>query len=132
VNSAHPAQVVRGAIQVRARTWGEEVKSVSLTIGTGWEEQMTRSTDTLWLCEWDSTRVPDGLHVLAVRAQHRGGECADDKILALVKQDGVYPSADRKPGDHENALGAWLGKHILGTQLGPNKNGRAWPSRRRG
>jgi len=129
-NPAHPAQVVRGEVEVRARAWGEKVQSVSLAIGTGWEEQMTRSTESVWSCEWDSTRVPDGLHVLTVRAQSLSGECAEDKILALVRQDGVYPSADRKPGDHENALGAWPEKHILGTQLGPNKNGRGWPSRR--
>ena len=131
VSTACSSQVVRGTIEVRARVWGADIKSVSLRIGDGPAQQMASGVDATWLTEWDSTRVPDGLNVLTVRAQLHSRECAEDKILALVRQDGVYPGADRKPSDFENALGAWAEKHILGTQLGPNKNGRGWPSRRR-
>ncbi len=130
VTPACSSQIVRGTIEVRARVWGADIKSVGLRIGDGPTQQMACGVDATWSTEWDSTRVPDGLHLLTVRAQPRSKECAEDKILALVMQEGVYPSAKRKLGDHENALGAWPEKHILGTQLGPNKNGRAWASRR--
>lgn len=30
------------------------------------------------------------------------------------------------PIDEENAIGAWKERDILGTQLGPNKNGKKW------
>ncbi len=126
-----PAQVVCRKIQVRARAWGEGLQSVSLAVGAAREQLMTRSTGAVWSCEWDSARVPDGLHLLTVRARTFAGQCAEDKIVALVSQPGLDTGADRKPGDHENALDAWPEKHLLGTQLGPNKNGRGWPSRRR-
>jgi Icc protein len=33
------------------------------------------------------------------------------------------PAAD---GSDADALGPWTETHILGTQLGPNRNGRQW------
>jgi Icc protein len=44
----------------------------------------------------------------------------------LTNQSGRYAAPPRRPGDHTNAIGAYLEKGILGTQLGPNKNGRKW------
>lgn len=65
-----------------------------------------------WAADWDSTQIADGEHLLTVTASSRTGN-ATDRITVLVNQ-----------------LGEWREKHILGTQLGPNENGRHWPSRR--
>ncbi len=92
-----PAQVVCRKIQVRARAWGEGLQSVSLAVGAAREQLMTRSTGAVWSCEWDSARVPDGLHLLTVRARTFAGQCAEDKIVALVSQPGLDTGADRKP-----------------------------------
>lgn len=38
-----------------------------------------------------------------------------------------YMAAARKPtGSDEGSIGAWPERHLLGTQLGPNRNGRKW------
>jgi 3',5'-cyclic-AMP phosphodiesterase len=130
VDPAHPAQVVRGKVEVRARVWGDAIQSVGLSIGAAAGQEMTRGTAGLWSCGWDSACVPDGLLALTVRARSDNGQYAEDTIHALVRQDGLYASPPRKPGYADNAIGAWPEKHIPGTQLGPNKNGRGWPSRR--
>jgi Icc protein len=38
-----------------------------------------------------------------------------------------YVAAERKPtGSDTGSIGAWPQRHLLGTQLGPNRNGRKW------
>ena len=38
-----------------------------------------------------------------------------------------YVVAERKPmGSDAGSIGAWPDRHLLGTQLGPNRNGRTW------
>jgi hypothetical protein len=51
-------------------------------------------------------------------------------MTILADQQGGYTRQPRHDIDYENTLGEWSEKHILGTQLGPNENGRHWPSRR--
>ncbi len=53
-----------------------------------------------------------------------------DQIRVLVNQSGIFETPARLPIDYANALGAWPEKHIPGTQLGPNENGRHWPPKR--
>ena len=125
-----PEQVVRGVIPVRTRAWGDDITSVSLRIDGGRAEEMLPSGDALWSAEWNSERSSDGMHSLVVQARDCHGHCADDEILTFVNQSGDYRRASRGTVDLENALGAWPEKHILGTQLGPNRNGRKWPSTR--
>ena len=36
------------------------------------------------------------------------------------------PTRERAERDQDNALEAWPERGLLGTQLGPNKNGRQW------
>jgi hypothetical protein len=50
----------------------------------------------------------------------------DDTISVLTSQSGCYQARLRKPGDDTNAIGAYPSKGLLGTLLGPNKNGRKW------
>ena len=54
------------------------------------------------------------------------GAFAEDVITALSNQSGRYTAPSRFQGDDVNAIGAYPEKGILGTQLGPNKNGRPW------
>jgi hypothetical protein len=38
-----------------------------------------------------------------------------------------YVAADSKPtGSDAASIGAWPERHLFGTQLGPNRNGRKW------
>jgi hypothetical protein len=54
------------------------------------------------------------------------GAFAEDVVTALSNQSGRYIPPSRFQGDDGNAIGAYPEKGILGTQLGPNKNGRPW------
>jgi len=130
VNPTCRSEVVSGRVEVRARVWGSEIESVTLHLDDGRVEQMSRGEYAIWSSDLDSTQLSDGVHPFIVRAHTTSGSHAEDKILVLVRQDGKYCASRRKLVDYENAFGAWPEKHILGTQLGPNENGRAWPSRR--
>jgi hypothetical protein len=55
--------------------------------------------------------------------------CAGDSVTVLIGQRGDYRPPARQAVDYGNTLGAWPEKHILGTRLVPNENGRHWPSR---
>jgi 3',5'-cyclic-AMP phosphodiesterase len=68
----------------------------------------------------------NGVHRITVQAQSANGRKAADTISALTNQSGRYQAPLRRSGDDSNAIGADPGKSILGTQLGPNKNGRKW------
>lgn len=67
---------------------------------------------------------PAGATRLTVRAQDAEGGIGEDRIEpavdpgALVRSKGLGSDAD--------AVGAWPDRGILGTQLGPNRNGRHW------
>ncbi|MCK2053059.1 metallophosphoesterase [Methylobacterium sp. 37f] len=67
---------------------------------------------------------PAGGSRLTVRAQDAEGGVGEDRIepagdaAALVRSKGLGSDAD--------SVGAWPDRGILGTQLGPNRNGRHW------
>jgi hypothetical protein len=130
VDPSSPAQVVRGSVTVRARVWGEGVESVAMSVDDAVGTGMTRLDECTWSGEWDSTQTVDGPHAIHVTTKTLNGRTASDRILVCVNQKGRYHSPARRATDYENVIGAWPEKHILGTQLGPNENGRHWPSRR--
>ena len=130
IDPSSAAQVVRGAIQVRARLWGEAIENVTMSLDDGKAEFMVKLDECTWAGEWASGESMDGSHVVMVTAQSRDGQMGADTINVYSNQQGRYQVPTRHTIDYENALGAWPEKHILGTQLGPNENGRHWPSRR--
>jgi 3',5'-cyclic-AMP phosphodiesterase len=109
--------------------WGHApVNVVSCSINGAPARPMHLAQDQ-WEFKWDSSKVPDGVHKISVRATCEGAE-AEDAISVLVSQGGHYTPPARSPIDYENAIGAYPAKGILGTQLGPNENGTKgpWPS----
>lgn len=130
VDRSSPAQVVRGEITIHARVWGGEIETVTLSVDDGNMKTMKAIDDCTWSTSWDSTRHPDGSHVVTVAARTLDDRTGSDRIAIRVHQQGRYQAPVRHPVDYENAIGEWPEKHILGTQLGPNENGRHWPSRR--
>jgi len=124
---AGPRQVVRGKVRVRARIWGPSVEQVTLSINGGDPQAMSMQAGTLWEADWHSN---NGRHTVEVTARCDDGRTASDRIVVMANQAGHYATPKRNAIDYENAVGAWPEKHILGTQLGPNENGRHWPSKR--
>ncbi|MFH6783214.1 MULTISPECIES: metallophosphoesterase family protein [Methylobacterium] len=66
---------------------------------------------------------PAGARTIAVRAIGAGTEDTD-VIEPAHDPDGLPTS--RGIGSDADALGAWEARGLLGTQLGPNRNGRQW------
>jgi Icc protein len=127
------AQPARGLIPVRARVWGDRINRVSMSIHNGEAQEMEPLDDVTWSTLLDSARFPNGSHPLTVHVETEDGEIAQDRITIRVDQRSDYKPPRRRTIraiDYENVLGEWPEKHILGTQLGPNENGRKWPPRK--
>jgi 3',5'-cyclic-AMP phosphodiesterase len=129
VDASSPAQLVRGTVRVRARVWGEGIKHLTMALDGNAVQALKAIDGCTWGADWDSAQVEDGTHVLSVTAA-AGTSQTNDSITILVNQRGAHTPPSRHALDYESALGEWPDKHILGTQLGPNENGRHWPSRR--
>ena len=68
--------------------------------------------------------VPEaGLHAVTVRS---GGSCDTIEILVRPRQERPKLPPRVSPGHAIHAIGAWPSRQILGTRLGPNRNGGAW------
>ena len=65
-----------------------------------------------------------GLCPLRVTVSDAEGNTAVDEIRVLIGSN--RPSRERAERDQDNVLEAWPEHGLLGTQLGPNKNGRKW------
>jgi Icc protein len=71
--------------------------------------------------------LTDGKHELTVRAEGEPAEAASDTVSFLVSHDGSFERPSTfGDGSDRDAVGVWPDKHLLGTQLGPNRNGRHW------
>ena len=125
-----PAQIVREACDVRAKIWDADgIAAATCRVDDGPALPMTpvHGVTGLWACTIDTARMADGLHRLAVRAESSSGGSDEDVITILVSRSDVDTSPERAAaGSDANAIGAWPEKGLLGTQLGPNRNGRKW------
>jgi Icc protein len=81
----------------------------------------------VWQASFDIDRLPDGINLLTARFDDDDGKSAHDTIRVVINPlSGQWKPATGISGDSENTIGAWPEHGILGTQLGPNKNGRKW------
>ncbi len=119
---------VRGTVEVRARVWdGSGIVRVACRVDDGEFRSMSRTDDAaVWRWEWDSARFANGEHRLTVRAENTTGETGEDTLTVLCEQSGAYQAPARSRVDLENQIGERPDKGLLGTQLGPNKNGHPW------
>jgi Icc protein len=127
VDPTRADQVVHGTIEVHAKAWDAAgILSAQCRIDSEPWRPMTRCKRGAWICAWDSFAGMDGIHRVTVRARSANGRESTDSISVLTNQSGRYDAPVRQPGDDTNAIGAYPEKGILGTHLGPNKNGRKW------
>ena len=128
IDPDQPEQAVRGVTEVRAKTWDAlgVVSAMCRIDDEPWQPMRRVGTSATWGCAWDSSGSADGIHRLMVHVKTADGREASDAISVLVSQSGSYEMPIYQPGDDANAIGAYPEKGILGTQLGPNKNGRKW------
>lgn len=117
-----PAEV---DLRVRAKVWAEnELLEVKASLGKVVVSMQQVPGSNVWEATIPGGGVPPGIHPLRVVAKDAQGKKGSDEIQALFGSD--RPSRERAERDQDNALEAWPEHGLLGTRLGPNKNGRKW------
>lgn len=110
-------------LHVRARVWSAwPVASVELHAFNS--SVPMELSEHGWTATIPGSRAVQGEHELLVKATMSDGSDAEDRIRVFLGNS--TPPRERSKIDADNALGAWLERDLLGTQLGPNKNGRKW------
>ena len=74
---------------------------------------------------FDGEPLAAGSYALTVEANDNSGELGTDEIRVVCGRS-AYKGSERRERDQDNAVEAWPEQGLLGTQLGPNKNGRKW------
>jgi 3',5'-cyclic-AMP phosphodiesterase len=118
-----PGHVPAGRTNVRAKAWSAQgVTRVDCRIGeSAWQPMDFIESEQTWTLE---CRIPDGVFPISVRATDGAGATGVDSIEATTMFDAK--AARASDGSDRDAVGIWTEKHLLGTQLGPNRNGRKW------
>ena len=113
------------AVRVRAKIWAErDISRVEATFAGSALVLERISGGKVWEASLPAQGTASGLYRLRVVATDTAGKTAVDEIQVLLGSD--RPARKRAERDQDNALEAWPEHGLLGTQLGPNKNGRKW------
>jgi len=108
--------------KVRAKFWSKVEAVEAIAHLDGKKLLMTRISEShVWEAEVPTPRK--GTYPLKVSFKDAHGEVASDEIRLAIGQRTERRSEER---DQDNALEAWPEHGLLGTQLGPNKNGKKW------
>jgi len=111
--------------RVRAKVWSDaEIVRVTGTFEGREFEMAPVEGSRVWEGSVAGDVVDDGVRSLRVEAEDAEGRIAKDEIRVAV--GGRTAVKERAARDQENALEAWPEHGLLGTQLGPNKNGKKW------
>ncbi|MDQ2804293.1 MAG: metallophosphoesterase [Pseudomonadota bacterium] len=118
-----PAQVVRGAFEVRAHAWsGRGIARAACRVDDGtWREMAPEAGTPVWRVTCPARETP---FRLTVRIEDNAG--ASDSDMIEVAAGAFGATTHHADGSDKDALGAWPEKGIPGGQLGPNRNGRKW------
>ena len=115
----------RKQLLVRAKVWGRAaIKGVKASIGNTTVPMQLIPETKVWEGTLHVDQLEPGTHALQVTAMDVDGKITTDEIRTLVGEE--RRSNQRAKRDQDNALEAWPEHGLLGTQLGPNKNGRKW------
>ena len=118
--------VVEEPLEVAALAWSAVgIRSVTASVDGKSFELHQQNKSAVWKSADCDLVLPDGVYELKVTAEDASHRKAADTLRILVGRSSVQPH-QHKTTDHDNALDAWEERGLLGTQLGPNKNGRKW------
>jgi len=126
-DAADKRQVPVGNCVVRAKVFGQQIGEVIVAVG---EQRATMQPVSgeraVWHAELPAPPNVDRYQIKVTAFDAHGNE-ASDSIDVLTPQGARYRAiADAPPGTDAHAVGEWTDHGLLGSQLGPNKNGRAW------
>ncbi len=110
-------------ISVRVKTWVSGTFRSAYAQIADIQARLASQDGIMWEGKLDISGVPDGEHQLkAVAVREDGKECSSSIRLCV----GPMPEREFAEVDQENTIGEWKERGLLGTQLGPNKNGKKW------
>jgi predicted phosphodiesterase len=117
-----------GVVHVRAKVFGDDIRSVTARLADG--PTMAMSPVAGEACVWEAQvhgpAIASQVGITVVATDRHGVE-GDDAILAVTPAEAARRERqDAAPGTDAHAVEAWPAHGILGSQLGPNKNGRHW------
>jgi 3',5'-cyclic-AMP phosphodiesterase len=116
-----------GTIRIRVKAWSDrpfvngfaELANERVPL-----ERVPRSA--LWQADLNVGNLAGGIYPLGVELTDEEGKTGRDEIRSAVNSPSTAKPELRAGLDRHNVVGAWPERGILGTQLGPNKNGRKW------
>ncbi len=124
-DDAEAATAEHAEIRVRAKVWSDaEVVMAEATIGGTTKAMQLVTGSQVWEVALSRETALSGVQGLRVLATDTQGQTASDEVMVFF--GGNRPARERAERDQDNALEAWPEHGLLGTQLGPNKNGRKW------
>ncbi|KQP32352.1 metallophosphoesterase [Methylobacterium sp. Leaf100] len=122
-DAGHPEHIVGETLEVRALVLGAApVAACSVSVDGGpWQAMVRAEGDRRYRAR---IAFPHHARRLVVRAEDAAGGTDEDAVEPARDAAGIPVS--KGLGSDADAVGAWPEKGILGTQLGPNRNGRPW------
>lgn len=116
-----------GAMAIRIKAWSDRELVRGFAVIADRRMSLERVPESpLWQAELNTENLDEGIYLLKVELTDAQGKSGVDEIRVVVNSP-QKTTIDVRPGlDKDNAVGAWPERGILGTQLGPNKNGRKW------
>ncbi len=117
--------IIKGnqALKIRAKLWGCSPETQAVAELAGQAITLSRIQGSAVFEGEFMQGIEEGVYDLIVKVSADNAESIHDRILVRV---GSQPETPHPPHDVENALGPWPDHGLLGTQLGPNRNGRKW------
>jgi hypothetical protein len=111
-------------ITVRAKVWSDTPIVAATAVARNIPIQLICVEGSqVWQGNLDLQTPPEPDECLRVEVRDAVGRTAQDAIrLPAASQT----SPNRAARDQDNAIPAWPEHGLLGTQLGPNKNGKKW------
>jgi 3',5'-cyclic-AMP phosphodiesterase len=122
-----PLHAAGARMTVRVKAWSDKkLLRGFAAIGDQQVDLEQLASSAIWQANVDANRLADGDYALTVNLTDEAGKSGEDVIRVVVNSLRQYKTEVRSTSDKDNVIGAWPERGILGTQLGPNKNGRKW------
>jgi Icc protein len=116
-----------GKMRVRVKAWSDQRLLQGFATMAGQTMPLKSiAGSAVWETEIEAKQLAVGVHRLTVEFTDEAGRVGRDVVRVAVGLSKAGKTDIRSERDTDCVLRAWPERGILGTQLGPNKNGRKW------
>jgi 3',5'-cyclic-AMP phosphodiesterase len=116
-----------GRMRVRVKAWSDQKLLHGFATMAGQTVPLKPiAGSAVWETELEVEQFATGVHPLTVELTDEGGRVGRDIVRVAAGLSNTRETDIRSERDTDCVIGAWPERGILGTQLGPNKNGRKW------